>query len=119
ALAVRGGHGADTERRPLMGASDGRTAHGHEGARRVLVVEDDLAIRRLAMDLLEDEGYEVRTADSGAAALEIMETWRPSLIVLDLMMPVMDGPTFHANLPEDARDIPILVLSGSRTARET
>ena len=88
----------------------------------ILVVEDDPAIRRLATDLLEDEGYEVRTAATGAEGLKVLEAMRPllpDLIVLDLMMPVMDGPTFHSKLPSDARRVPMLVLSGSRGAKAT
>lgn len=90
--------------------------------KRILVVEDDPAIRRLATDLLEDEGYEVHTAASGADGLKVLEALRPDLpdlIILDLMMPVMDGPTFHARLSEDVRRVPLLVLSGSRGAKAT
>lgn len=90
--------------------------------KRILVVEDDPAIRRLATDLLKDEGYEVCTAATGAEGLDVIEDLRPTLpdlTVLDLMMPVMDGPTFHARLPEDARRVPLLVLSGSRAALDT
>ncbi len=88
---------------------------------RILVVEDDVAIRRLAHDLLSDEGYEVATACTGQEALDLLAEWYPEcpdLILLDLMMPVMDGETFYRHLPSEARSIPILVLSGSRGARE-
>lgn len=89
--------------------------------KRILVVEDDDAIRRLASDLLTDEGYEVRTARTGQEGLDVLAAWlpeMPDLILLDLMMPVMDGETFHQHLPETARAIPVLVLSGSRGAHE-
>ena len=57
----------------------------------ILVVEDEAAISRLVRRTLEAEGYVVQTADRGERALEILETERPDLIVLDLMMPGIDG----------------------------
>lgn len=82
---------------------------------RVLVVDDDRAIRDLLRDVLADEGYEVRTVENGLAALEIMDGWRPGLIVLDMAMPVMDGKGFRAaQLVNPAwRRIPVLVLSAT------
>ncbi|MEX2373035.1 MAG: response regulator, partial [Dehalococcoidia bacterium] len=58
---------------------------------RVLVLEDEDSIRRLTVDLLTDEGFEVRAAPDGRQGLAILDEWRPDVIVLDLMMPVMDG----------------------------
>ena len=59
--------------------------------KRVLVVDDDASIRELLSSALEDDGYEVVPAVNGADALSVCERWRPDVIVLDLMMPVMDG----------------------------
>jgi DNA-binding response OmpR family regulator len=61
---------------------------------RVLVVEDDRIIREVLTLALEDEGYVVRSAVQGQQALEQLRTWPADLIVLDLMLPVMDGWTF-------------------------
>lgn len=80
---------------------------------RILVVEDDAAIRRLAQDLLADEGYEVFTAGSGPAGLDTLSTSQPDLVVLDLMMPQMDGFEFARAMEQRHRAVPIVVLSGS------
>lgn len=85
--------------------------------KRILVLEDEDAIRRLTIDLLTDEGYDVRAARDGREGLEILQDWSPDLIVLDLMMPVMDGQTFHAALTGEQMEIPVIVLSASRTAK--
>lgn len=57
----------------------------------VLLIEDDWAIRQVLADALGDEGYLVRGAADGRAALDILAAWRPDAILLDLMMPGMDG----------------------------
>lgn len=80
--------------------------------KRVLVVDDDASIRELLATALEDDGYEVVPARNGEDALNVCARWRPDVIVLDLMMPIMDGWTFAKRLRE--RDhIPIVVLSAS------
>ncbi len=76
----------------------------------MLVVDDDSSIRELLHAALEEEGYEVVSATDGQDALVIVERWRPDVIVLDLMMPVMDGWTFAKRLRE-RYDIPIVALS--------
>ena len=60
----------------------------------VLVVNDDEALREMLSDALQSEGYAVLTAANGAEALAILEATRPALILADVLMPVMDGPTF-------------------------
>jgi len=84
--------------------------------RRVLVVDDDASIQGFLAEALADEGYDVRTADNGREALAVLRVWRPDLILLDLMMPEMDGWTFRAEqraLP-DAEAVPVIVLSATR-----
>ncbi|HET7768363.1 MAG TPA: response regulator [Chloroflexota bacterium] len=65
-------------------------------ARRVLVVEDDAAIRGLVAEVLRGEGYAVETAGDGAAGLVAALSWRPAAILLDYQMPLCDGATFAA-----------------------
>lgn len=67
------------------------------------------------MTALQDDGYEVVPATNGEDALSVCERWRPDVIVLDLMMPVMDGWTFAKRLRErdEISDIPIVVLSAA------
>ncbi|MGD2104065.1 MAG: two-component regulator propeller domain-containing protein, partial [Anaerolineae bacterium] len=62
-----------------------------ESARRVLVVEDNWASRRLLVQLLEPVGFDVREAVNGAEALGVWEEWSPHLIFMDMRMPIMDG----------------------------
>jgi DNA-binding response OmpR family regulator len=82
-------------------------------AKRVLVVEDDHVIRSAVADALEDEGYAVETAANGAIALEIVRDAPPDAIVLDLMMPVMDGWQFLAACRGDrlCDGVPVVVTS--------
>jgi CheY-like chemotaxis protein len=82
---------------------------------RVLVVDDDALIRDTLATALSDEGYTVRVAADGQAALDTLSEWLPDLIVLDLMMPVMDGHAFRvAQRALDATaNIPVIVLSAA------
>jgi CheY-like chemotaxis protein len=89
--------------------------------KRILVVEDDAEIRRSLAEILGEVGYEVDVAANGKEALAVLETWLPSVILLDLMMPVMDGWTLRAELDKrDAalRDIPVIVVTADANARE-
>jgi CheY-like chemotaxis protein len=61
---------------------------------RVLVVDDDESIRQIVRLCLSDEGYDVFEAANGQAALKIVDEYPPSLILLDLRMPIMDGWEF-------------------------
>jgi CheY-like chemotaxis protein len=63
-------------------------------ADRILIVDDDESIRQIVHMCLSDEGYEVVEASNGQAALALVEDFQPSLILLDLRMPVMDGWEF-------------------------
>jgi DNA-binding response OmpR family regulator len=83
---------------------------------RVLVVEDDELLREALAEVLTDDGHEVRTATNGAEALGELESWDAEVIVLDLMMPVMDGFAFRdEQRRRDLRaDVPVLVLSAVR-----
>ena len=90
------------------------TTHRKPGvARRVLVVDDDPDILDALSEILEVEGYDVQRARNGREALQRLEHWLPDLVLLDLMMPVMDGWEFARSLTPDARP-PIIVLSADR-----
>jgi CheY-like chemotaxis protein len=69
----------------------------------VLIVEDETESRETLRDLLELEGYTVETAPNGRAALEIMATIEPCVVLLDLFMPVMDGWQVIDRLRTDGR----------------
>lgn len=86
---------------------------------RVLVVEDDTAIVDFVRAALEDEGYAVASAKHGAVALEIAETFRPDVILLDLRMPIMDGWSFVEHYRRKVSDPgSIVLLSGVHESRE-
>jgi CheY-like chemotaxis protein len=87
----------------------------HE-ALRVLVVEDEESIGEVIVDVLGDEGYEVRRARNGREALDVLRKWMPALIVLDLMMPIMDGRAFREEQRRQPAiaDVPVVLISGSR-----
>jgi CheY-like chemotaxis protein len=83
----------------------------------VLVVDDDASIRDLIEMALADSGYTVQTAPDGAAALEVIGHTRPSVILLDMRMPVMNGWEFaraYRGLP--GPHVPIVVLTAARDA---
>ena len=87
-------------------------------ARHVLIVEDDAAIRGLLEDLLREDGCSVALARGGAEALALMRGRRPDLVLLDLMLPDIDGWTF-LKLRERERalaDVPVLVISAAGPA---
>jgi len=77
----------------------------------VLVVDDDSAIVRMLRLVLRGEGFDVLTASNGEEALDAVASCHPSVIVLDLAMPVMDGRTFFRELRERGDDTPVIILS--------
>lgn len=85
---------------------------------RVLIVEDETDIRESLGELLEVEGYSVAQANNGRRALEYLNAAAqlPHVILLDLMMPDMDGETFRREQRADARfaAIPVVVMSAAR-----
>jgi CheY-like chemotaxis protein len=88
---------------------------------QVLIVDDDEATRQVVRRVLLKEGWTMAEAENGRAALEQVARHRPSLILLDLLMPEMDGFDFVAELRkhEDWRSIPVVVLtSKDLTPRE-
>lgn len=80
---------------------------------KVVVVEDEHDLQFLYKLKLEREGFDVRTAGNGAEGLEVIEQFRPDLILLDLRMPVMSGPEMLARLREQewAGNIRVIVLT--------
>lgn len=80
---------------------------------RVLVVDDEPTVRSWLAALLADEGYVVEEASDGAMALSVLQTFRPEVILLDLIMPGMNGREFLLELREDARlaRIPVVVCT--------
>jgi CheY-like chemotaxis protein len=82
-------------------------------AKKVLVVDDELDIRTFIITLLETEGYKPLSAADGKEGLEIARRDKPSLIILDVMMPKESGITMYRDLKNDPdlKDIPVIMLS--------
>jgi CheY-like chemotaxis protein len=89
--------------------NDGR----HKGT--ILVVDDDQGALEALSDILQYEGYDVQRAQNGLGALEHLQNTRPrpNLIILDLLMPVMDGWEFRTRQKEDPElaKVPVLVVT--------
>lgn len=81
--------------------------------KRILICDDDPVILRLLEVNLQLEGYEVLSADNGESAIEVAREDQPDLIVLDIMMPRLDGYETCARLKEDddTKNIPVVFLS--------
>lgn len=86
---------------------------------RILIVEDEPALRLLMAATLSDEGHEVAVAEDGRRALKVVETGPPpDAVILDLEMPVMDGRTCFRELRSRGVDVPVVIVSafGAREA---
>ncbi len=80
----------------------------------ILVVDDDKNTRRLIRAVLEGERYTVSTASDGIEALKLLEKEHIDLVVLDVMMPNMDGYEFTKTVRKDNNDLPILMISAKQ-----
>ncbi|HEV2106770.1 MAG TPA: response regulator [Thermomicrobiales bacterium] len=85
--------------------------------RMVLVVDDERYIVDLLTDLLEEEGYRVKRAYDGIAALEAIDRQIPDLVLADVMMPRLDGLALVGSLRERGLTIPIILMSAAVTPR--
>lgn len=77
----------------------------------ILVVDDDRNTRRLMRAVLEPEGYTVTEAENGEDALGVLDREHVDLVILDIMMPVMDGYEFTRTLRDNRNDLPILMVT--------
>ena len=84
-------------------------------AARILVVDDEENIRFLVGSALRRAGFEIVTAETGRAALDLVSSARPDLIVLDVMLPDLDGFAILERLRQDGSTVPVIFL----TARDS
>lgn len=87
---------------------------------RILVVEDQVDVAQLIEVVLKAEGHTVAIAPDGAQGLMLARDWSPDLILMDIMLPGVDGGTLISRLRREAEtsDLPIIAMSASRTLRE-
>ena len=86
--------------------------------KKVLIIEDEADIRDAIAEAIEEINYEVKTAENGEAGLAIALEWHPDLILLDLVMPVMDGHETLKRLRQDAwgKGARVIILSAMEGA---
>jgi two-component system, OmpR family, response regulator len=83
----------------------------------VLAVDDDPKILKLLRQYLEEDGYRIFTAETGKAAMEILKTQSPSVVLLDLVLPDTDGLALMRQI-QASTDIPVIVISGKGDATD-
>jgi len=81
--------------------------------KKILIVDDDDELHILYSMYLRSESYQILKAFNGQEALEVLRTEKPDLIVLDMIMPIMDGESFLAKMSHDKsiKDIPVIIAS--------
>src|SRR6266487_3360397 len=85
---------------------------------RVVVVDDEQALTDLLSMALRYEGWEVRTAGTGAEAVQVVREFRPDVVVLDIMLPDFDGMEVLRRMRADARDVPVLFLTAKDAVQD-
>lgn len=80
---------------------------------KIAIVEDDVAISQMYRIKFEAEGFTVETAENGKVGLELVESMKPDIVLLDLMMPEMNGEEMLTKLREQAwgKDIKVIILT--------
>ena len=89
-------------------------------APKILMIDDETNSRRMATLLLEREGYQIQTAPNGAEGLILAKVGRPQVIMLDIMMPEMNGHEVLRRLKADpdTKQIPVIVITARGTERD-
>ena len=89
-------------------------------AKKILLVDDDEATLKLLKPFLVTKGFEVETAIDGLQGFEKVKSWKPDLVVLDVIMPRMDGYGFVHEIKKDLklRALPVVVLTAREMMRD-
>jgi len=97
----------------ISAAAANLAAAARQQARRILVVDDSLSVRKGLMQLFQDAAFEVKGAGDGMEAVRMLESFRPHLVCTDMEMPNMNGLelTQHLRLKENMRDLPIIMIT--------
>ena len=91
---------------------------GELNTQRVLVVDDEKSISELITTSLRFVGFDVRTAATGAEALRVAEEFKPHALILDVMLPDLDGFEVCRQLREDGQDVGVLFLTAKDTTED-
>jgi DNA-binding response OmpR family regulator len=89
--------------------------------KKILIADDDRNLVKLLVAFLSPVGYEIRTAHDGATALRIVSEYRPDLVLLDVMMPVVDGYNICKTLTEDPQYNPapkVIIMTSRNEERD-
>jgi len=98
-----------------------RSSTGKSGERaeaRVLVVDDDPSILDTVTSILSSEGFAVIAASGGEQAISLLMTWHPTLVLLDMRMPIMDGWAVAEKMRESGSRVPIVVMTAAESAKK-
>jgi two-component system chemotaxis response regulator CheY len=115
-IEVWAGFGGGAEARGARPAGSAGKA-GERAGSRVLVVDDDPSILDTVTSILSSEGFQVMAAGGGAEALALLRSWHPTLVLLDMRMPIMDGWAVARSMQEAGSKVPIVVMTAAESAK--
>ena len=98
--------------------SSGTGKAGERAGARVLVVDDDPSILDTVTSILSSEGFVVMAARGGEQALGLLSSWHPTLVLLDMRMPIMDGWAVARAMKESGSRVPIVVMTAAESAKK-
>ncbi len=81
---------------------------------KILVIDDDETIRATIRIWLQEKGFEIREAQNGREGIKAVQTWNPDIVILDLIMPIMDGIDFLEAKSISHPELPVIVMTGKR-----
>ena len=115
-IRVWAGHDDKDDGRPPRTGSTGKA--GERAGSRVLVVDDDPSILDTVSSILTSEGFQVMAANGGQQALGLLSSWHPTLVLLDMRMPIMDGWAVASAMRESGSRVPIVVMTAAESAKK-
>lgn len=98
--------------------TSGTSKSGERAGTRVLVVDDDPSILDTVTSILSAEGFAVVAASGGEQAIGLLSSWHPTLVLLDMRMPLVDGWAVARRMRESGLRIPIVVMTAAESAKK-
>ncbi|MDQ2952067.1 MAG: response regulator [Chloroflexota bacterium] len=114
-IQIWAGVGNGTRQHGIQPGS-GAGKSGERAGTRVLVVDDDPSILDTVTSILTSEGFQVMAAGGGEQALAMLASWHPTLVLLDMRMPFMDGWAVARSMRETGSKVPIIVMTAAESA---